>query len=186
MSTAVWLIAFFLAGAVAAMAWTMSQPLPEEVTFGRRRKIEDLLPLHTQHFPQLRQSLDSTDERYIHRRASEVKQRMWRAERRQILQGFLAGLAGDFARLNRLTDVIASLSPRGPKHEKLKRSWLCMRFRLHYRIISAQTAAGGSCSMRGLARMTGLVASLSARAETAMTQTGQESAADRVSSNFTA
>jgi len=172
--------------ALAAAVWAGSRPLPQEAALGGQKKIEELLPLHTQHFPQLRQSLDSTDARYVRRKVSKDAEKMWREERRQILQRFLSGLAGDFARLNQLRRVIGALAERNSERAEFVSVWLGMRFRLNCRLISMQIALGGPRSMRQLARLTDVVASLSARAEATMAELETESARAEIPSRFSA
>jgi hypothetical protein len=172
--------------ALIVAAWAGSRRLPEELALEGHREIEGLLPLHTQHFPQLRQSLDSTDARYVRRKVSKDVEKMWREERRQILQRFVAGIAGDFARLNQLSRVISSLGARSGGRGELARAWLDFCFRLNCRVILLQTGLGGPRSMRQLERLTELVASLSAQAEAAMAKLETGAARDEVPSNFSA
>jgi hypothetical protein len=153
---------------LAALVWLVSKPLPEETSLSLGSKIEDLVPLHTQHFPQLRQALESADNRYVRQKANAAVHRMWREERRRILKSFLAGLAEDFARLDRLARIVASLTPRFSRREELAYIWLSLRFRLTYRIVSIRISAGGAGSVRQLSYLTEIVGNLSARAEEAM------------------
>lgn len=153
---------------MAALVWLVTKRLPEEHSLSVESKIEDLVPLHTQHFPQLRQALESADSRYVRQNATAALHRMWREERRQILRSFLAGLAEDFARLDRLARVVASLTPRFSRRDELERIWLSLRFRLTYRIVSMRISAGGAASARELNYLAALVGSLSAHAEAAM------------------
>jgi hypothetical protein len=153
---------------LGCLVWLVSKPLPEENSLSLESKIEDLIPMHTQHFPQLRQALESADSRYVRQKANAALHRIWREERRQILRSFRVGLAEDFARLDRLARIVASLTPRFSRREELARIWLSLRFRLTYRIVSIWTSAGGAGSARRLSTLTELVGSLSARAEAAM------------------
>ncbi len=168
MSLVVVLITSATLAILGAMVWLVTKPLPEESSLSLDSKIEELVPLHTQHFPQIRQALESTDNRYVRQRATPALHRLWREERRQILRSFLAGLAEDFARLDRLSRIVASLTPRFSRREELGRIWLSLRFRLTYRITSIRISAGGAGSARELNYLTVLVGSLSARAEAAM------------------
>jgi hypothetical protein len=167
MSLPVIIFALVSASIFSLLIWLLGKPLSEETSLGPK-KIEELLPLHTQHFPQLRQSLASADSRYIRRKVSQEVEREWREERRRILQDFLIGLAQDFARLDQLSRVVASLSPRFSRREEAERIRLSLRFRINYRIVSIRIAAGHPGSMRRLVRLTELVGNLSARAEAAM------------------
>src|SRR5580700_5364455 len=52
------------------LGWTALKPLPEETVGRRQDRMEDLLALHAQHFPQLRQALTTLDDDYVRRKAS--------------------------------------------------------------------------------------------------------------------
>jgi len=147
-----------------------SKPLAEEKSARLINNIEDLLPLHSQHLPQLRQSLASTDSRYVRRRTSDEIERMWREERRRVVARFLSGVAADFARIERLAVVVASLAPETSKRDEAFRAWVRFRFRILYRVASRWTAAGRPLSTGPLVRLTNLVANLSAYTENAMKQ----------------
>jgi hypothetical protein len=153
---------------LAAIAWLVGKPLPSEASPEVGEKIEELLPLHSQHFPQVRQALESADFQYVRRKTSRDTEQLWRAERRRILESFLDGLAEDFARLDRFARHVASMSPKFSRREELERIRLSMRFRFNYRIVSIRIAAGNLESLQQLQRMTELVGNLSARAEAAM------------------
>lgn len=168
MSLTVIISALFSASILALLIWLLGKPLAEETSLAPGKKIEDLLPLHTVHFPQLRQSLASADSRYIRRKVSQEMEREWRDERRRILQDFLVGLAEDFARLDQLSRVVASLSPQFSRGEEAERIWLSLRFRANYRIVALRIATGHPAPLRRLVRLTELVGNLSARAEAAM------------------
>ena len=95
---------------------------------------------------------------------------MWQEDRRQILKDYLAGLAEDFAKLDRLARIVASLSPQFSRREELARIWLSVLFRLNYRIVSIRISAGGTGPLRQVSYLTVLVGNLSARAEAAMSR----------------
>lgn len=171
---------------VIAAALAGSRPLPQETALQGQQALEGLLPLHTQHFPQLRNALDSTDARYVRRMVSKDAQRMWRGERREILRRFLAGLGADFARLNQMRRVIGSIAPGKTKGEEIARSWASFWFRLNSRIVAVQVQWGAPWSMRQLSWLTEMVASLSARAELAMMELEQGAENSELSSDFNA
>jgi hypothetical protein len=148
----------------------LSRPLPEERSANLSNKIEDLLPVHSQHLPQLRQSLASADSRYVRRKTSEKVEHMWREERRRIVARFLNGVAGDFSRVERLAALVTSLSHTPSKHDEMSRAWVRFRFRVFYRLLSKWIAAGRPVSMGPLIHLTDLIANLSARAERSMEQ----------------
>ena len=150
-----------------AIGWLVLKPLPRE-TAQRDSKLEELIPLHSPHFPQLRQALASADSQYIRRKTSKEAERLWREERRRILQAFLDGLVEDFVRLDQFARLVASHSPHFSRREELDRASLSLRFRLGYRIMSMRIATGSLESVRQMGRLTELVGNLSARAEAAM------------------
>src|ERR1700733_9913288 len=103
MNTFLLLCAGAAVGLLFGLGRQASKPLAEEKSARLINNIEDLLPLHSQHLPQLQQSLASTDTRYVRRRTSDEIERMWREERRQVVARFLSGVAADFARIERLS-----------------------------------------------------------------------------------
>src|SRR5580698_4908001 len=84
-----------MAGAIGLtkLGWAALKPLPEEMSGRRQDRMEDLLALHAQHFPQLRQALTTLDDDYVRRKASGEMERHVYEERRLIVASFLAGLA---------------------------------------------------------------------------------------------
>lgn len=161
--------------AILGAAWLLARPLPEESAQGGN-KIEDLRPSHAQHLPQLRQSLASADRRYVRRKTPEPIGKAWRDDRRKVLRSFLSGVAQDYARLERLASEVGSLSPEASKREEFRKTWLRVRFRTSYRVLSVELAARRRCSMGRLAHLTELVANLSADTENAMERLQMESA----------
>lgn len=170
MNTFLLLCAGAAVGLLFGLGRQVSKPLAEEKSARLINNIEDLLPLHSQHLPQLRQSLASTDTRYVRRRTSDEIERMWREERRQVVARFLSGVAADFARIERLAVVVTSLGPESSKRDRAFRAWVRFRFRILYRAASRWTAAGRPLSTGPLVHLTNLVANLSAYAENAMKQ----------------
>jgi hypothetical protein len=154
---------------LVAIGWLVLKRLPRE-TAQPESTLEELLPLHSPHFPQLRQALASADTQYVRRKTSKEVARQWREERQRILQAFLDGLVEDFVRLDQFARLVASHSPHFSRREEFERAWLSLRFRLGYRIMSMRIAAGRLGSVRQMVRLTELVGNLSARAEAAMTR----------------
>jgi hypothetical protein len=180
------LCAFLIPLLLLGVAWILNRPLGEETTLNPGETIEDLLPLHSRHFPQLRQSLDSADARYIRRRVSKELERSWSAERRQIVRDYLTGLAGDFARVLRLAGIMDSLAPKILKQNAVERYWLRVRFRFLYRAIMVCMSAGGPGVLRQIARLTAYVGSLSALEEAAMERLEILSGGEEAHSSFNA
>ncbi len=100
--------------------------------------MEDLLALHARHFPQLRQALANMDDDYLRRKETGEIQWHMHAERKHIVEGFLAGLAEDFGRLERLMAALREISPAEPWIRKFERVGSRFEFRVNYRIASLQ------------------------------------------------
>lgn len=162
------LFAFLVLLLLLGVVWILCRPLAQETSLNPAETIEDLLPLHTQYFPQLRQSLDSADARYLHRKVSKAVERSWSAERKRIVRDYLTGLAGDFVRTLRLAGIVDSLLPNVSRRNTLERYWLALRFRMVYRVIWVCMSAGGPRVLRQIACLTAYVGSLSALEEAAM------------------
>jgi hypothetical protein len=168
------------------VVWILGKPLTAETSLDPGDTIEDLLPLHTQYYPQLRWSLDSADARYVRRRVSKEAERSWSAERRQIVRDYLTGLEGDFARVLHLAGIVDSLSPRVSKRTRLQRTWLALRFRILYRATLVCISTGSPGVLRQAARLAGYVGNLSALEEAAMARLEIMSSGEEVHSNFSA
>src|ERR1700675_2584969 len=116
------------------VGWAALKPLPEETAGRRQDRMEDLLALHALHFPQLRQALDTLDDAYVRRRASGEIERQLHEERRRIVECFLAGLAEDFGRLERLMRVVREMSPAEAWIRQMQRGIARFQFRVNYRL----------------------------------------------------
>jgi hypothetical protein len=90
------------------------------------------------------------------------------AERKQIVEGFLAGLAEDFGRLERLMTEVQKMSPAEPWMQQFERAGSRFEFRVYYRIASLQIQSEKLQSRNRLARLTELVGNLSVRIEASM------------------
>ncbi len=151
-----------------AVVWVAWRPLAAPPAIpGSSLPMEELFPLHSQHFPQVRQALSRVDEAFLKQRASARIQRRARGERREVTREFLRGLAEDFARLDRLGRTVAALSPVVSRQQEAERLRLGMRFRLLYGLAWLRLGMGG-VSVPQLARLTELVGSLAAQIEGAM------------------
>src|SRR5277367_3018335 len=150
------------------LGWAALKPLPEEMHAGRGERMEDLLAMHAQHFPQLRQALATLDDDYLRRKASGEIELHLRAERRRIVESFLAGLAEDFGRLNHLMKVVQDFSRPGPWNHQIQRAVARFQFRLNYRLASLQIHSARPSATNRLARLTELVGNLSVQIEASM------------------
>lgn len=158
------LFSIVLLAFLVVLAWILAQRLPEEWSPSTKKEIRGMFPQHAQHFPQLRQSLASADRRYVQRKAPGQLKRIWRQERQQVLQAYLAGLAMDFARLERFTHVDSPFHQHFSGLGNWRLAWLAFRFRANYRVawIALSTARLGST--RQIAHLTELVGDLSSMA----------------------
>jgi hypothetical protein len=151
------------AGAVVMkkLGWAALKPLPEEMAGRRQDRREDLLALHAQHFPQLRQALTKLDADYVRRKTSGEIERHLREERWLVVESFLSGLAEDFGRLERLMRVVREMSPAEPWNHQFERAGRRFRLRVNYQIAALQIRSERLQSTTRLARLTELVANLS-------------------------
>jgi hypothetical protein len=150
------------------LGWAALKPLPEEAAGRRQDRTEDVLALHAQHFPQLRQALATLDDAYVRRKASGEIERHLHEERRRIVQSFLSGLAEDFGRLERLLRVVRAMSPAESWIRQMQRDIARFQFRVNYRIASLQIPSARPKSTNRLARLTELVGNLSEQVEVGM------------------
>jgi hypothetical protein len=150
------------------LGWTALKPLPQETGERRQDRLEGLLALHAQHFPQLRQALTTLDDDYLRRKACGEIERHLHEERRDIVESFLTGLAEDFGRLERLMRVLREMSPREPWIQQCQRAGSRFQFRVNYRVASLALHAARLQSMNRLARLTELVGNLSEEVEASM------------------
>ncbi|MCL6566001.1 MAG: hypothetical protein K6U09_06215 [Acidobacteriia bacterium] len=129
--------------------------------------IERLLPRHPQYFPALRPSLQTADGEFLRGRLPREEFLRWRAERRRILRGFLAGLNQDCRHLTQLARTVARLSPRVSRRSELQLLQLQVSFRLLYGLawlrVSLNVAA-----LRNVSELTYRVGRLAAQVEAAM------------------
>jgi hypothetical protein len=159
-----------MAGAIglAKLGWAALKPLPEELGGRHQDRMEDLLALHAQHFPQLRQAFATLDADYVRRKMSGEIERHLHQERRRVVETFLSGLAEDFGRLERLLRVVREMSPAEPWIHQFQRAGRRFRFRVNYRIASLQIQSARLQSTNRLARLTELVGNLSVQIEAGM------------------
>ena len=155
---------------VLKLGWAALKPLPEEMGGRHQDRMEDLLALHAQHFPQLRQALATLDSDYVRRKASGELERHLHQERRRVVESFLGGLAEDFGRLERLMSVVQEMSHAQPWMHQLRRVGSRCRFRVNYRLARLQIHSERLHSRNRLARLTELVGNLSEQVEFGMAQ----------------
>lgn len=142
---------------------------------GCPQKLEKLGPLHSQHFPQIRQVLSTSDDSFLRPRISAQARGAWQAERRRVLRNYLSGLREDFDQLDCMARTVAALSPRVNRAQETERFWLSVQFRMLYRIAAVRVAAG-SVSLPQVERLTQLVGGLAAQIEAGMAALERDSA----------
>jgi hypothetical protein len=108
------------------------------------------------------------DADYLRRKASGEIERHTHAERKQIVEGFLAGLAEDFGRLQRLMTAVEAMSPAESWVQQFEGVGSRFQFRVNYRIASLQIHSEKLQSTNRLTRLTELVGNLSVRIEASM------------------
>ncbi len=167
MTTAVIFVVTALA-LLAALLWLLHKPSSwTGAHCDDALEIENLVPLHCRHFPEVRQALSGADAEFMRQRAPRETLRRWRRERREVLRQFLAGLGQDFARVDRLARAVAALSPEVSREREMERLWLSLRFLVIYRLVSLQLATGFA-PLPQVARLTELVGSVASQIETRM------------------
>jgi len=127
-------------------------------------EIRKFLPVHCRHFPQVQHALRSKDEEFILRRAPRQLVKRWRAERRQVVQLYIRGLAQDFRGLEQLARLIATLSPELEKKQEWEWLWLGIQFRMLYHLTLLRFALHTRPSDE-LVRLTELLTGLAAGLE---------------------
>jgi hypothetical protein len=159
-------------GLAGVCVWACAAPLGQETSFVPQAKIEALLPSHTEHFPQLKRSLNTSDAKFVRRRATRAVRRAWRRERTRILRAYISGLEGDFARLRQLRRVLEAQFPNSTAEHAAEWSRQSLHFRLMLRRESLCIRIRGTCSMRRFANLAGCVGGLAAMASAAMLRCG--------------
>lgn len=154
---------------MAAAFWLVGKPIAAQPpkTLPRSARVEELIPRHWRHFPQVRHALSESDQEYLRRRAPRQVFERWQAERRQIARQYLAALREDFERLTELARSVASLSPQVSRQREAELLWLGVKFRVLYAAAGLQLAAG-AVSVPQLERLAEVLSGLSGRVEAAM------------------
>ena len=153
---------------VAVAIWVVVRPLQAESDLGPdpSAKIETLVARHCTHFAQMRQALATEDFDFIRRRLPKKDASRLRRERQRALQKFLDAIGEDFARLDRLARILASLSPKVERGEELERLRLEMRFRILFRVARIRVFLGIGVGVPTLGHLADVVAGLSRQVET--------------------
>jgi hypothetical protein len=146
--------------------------------------LEETGKRHISFLPQIRQALAKTDDEFLSGRGLRALQRRVRRERRAVALAYLSALRGDFQHLLRTAKIIALLSPQVAALQEFERFGLTVKFGWRYEMIRMQLRTG----LAPIPRLDGLgdlVAGLSVRMETAMTELGERAAlAAELASSF--
>ena len=116
------------------LVWLLFAPQSVQTRDAGPLEIKQLLPVHCRHFPQIKRILNGEDEAFVARRASRKNVKLWRRERKQILQLYLQGLAQDFQNLTELARLISKLSPEIRPSQELELLKLTVQFQTLYRL----------------------------------------------------
>ena len=177
-------IILFVGGALAflwLLVWLLREPdasktaAPPATT--EHAQIEKLFDLHCRHFPQMRHVLQREDEEWLRQRAPEHILRRFRADRRRVVEQFLAGLYSDFEHLTRLARAVAALSPRLSEKQEAELFRLSVRFRVLHALVRVRLRLGIS-PLAGLTRLTEMLGNLATGIEEAMASLEQAALAD--------
>ncbi|HEY0705138.1 MAG TPA: hypothetical protein VGD60_20400 [Candidatus Acidoferrales bacterium] len=156
---------------LARVFWAGVKPLPAELEIDRSQEIEDLWPLHAQHFPQLRRSL-AAFERNETRPDDSAEDRKKREElRRSVLREFLTGLERDFARMGQIVRIAGEMSPSGAEPGLGGRAGIKLlqaRFRFNYRLAEFLIGTGWVDPFNRLDQLTKIMARISTQVEESM------------------
>lgn len=115
-----------------ALFWLLFGKRGHEDPVQAALEIQDLLPVHCRHFPQIHQVLQTDDQVFLQGRIPAKVVRQWRAERREVVKLYLQGLRQDFRGLERLARLLAALSPEVKRKQEWEWMWLGVQFRLLY------------------------------------------------------
>lgn len=176
-------IAFLLLLALIWLAREVQRPKPIHPG-GVPPPLEELFPLHCQHFPQIAQALSRSDAEYLRLRVSRASRRRALAERCAVVRRFLLGLREDFRRLDQLGRTIAALSPEVHHVQEAERVRLALRFEFLYRRVQLRLLLGG-IPVPLLARVADLVSAQAAQIEAAMSRL-EELSAENLRPSFSA
>jgi hypothetical protein len=153
---------------LAVAVWIVVRPLRAESDLGPdpSTKIETLVARHCTHFAQMRQALATEDFDFIRRRLPKKDASRLRRERQRALQKYLDAIGEDFARLDRMARILASLSPKVERREELERLKLELRFRILFRVARIRVLLGVGVGVPTLGHLADVVAGLSRQVET--------------------
>jgi hypothetical protein len=155
------------------LAWLLipKRKAPGALGTGFESSAKDALSAarHYVHFPQIRQALSRSDERFLMENAPPRVAKRAIRERRAVARNFVKGLHEDFSNLARMGRVIASLSPEISREQETERLLLSLKFQLLYSLVLLRLTTG-SMPLEQLGVLTGLVGRLATRMDEAMAE----------------
>jgi hypothetical protein len=170
MTFSVIVVCLALLALVGLSAALLARPLSAEADFRAfgPGQMELLAVNHFVHCKQISRALAQDDFELVRDRLTEQSFKRVRAERREVVRLYVVELGRDFARIDRLARIVASLSPAVNRNQELNRIRLELRFRFLYRLVLLRISAGGELSADAVSRLANMVGSLAQRVETAM------------------
>jgi hypothetical protein len=142
-------------------------------------RVEKLLPVHYQYFPQIRQALSPSDDQYLRERAPAAEAKEALRTRRKVARRFLSSLREDFVNLERLARMIAAFSPVVSRQQEMERVVLGLKFRVLYAQVWLRLSVG-RVPVENMEHLTGLVGKLAMRMEQAMAVIGGQTLGERM------
>ena len=170
MMFSVTVVIFSLLALLGLSAVLLIRPLSAEAdfrAFGAGQM--DLLGVgHFVHCKQVSRALAQDDFELVRDRLAKRSSKRMRKERREVVRLYVVELGRDFARIDRLARIVASLSPAVERNHELERIRLELQFRLLYRLVLMRLSTGGELSAQSVSRLSNMVGALAQRVETAM------------------
>jgi hypothetical protein len=130
--------------------------------------MENLMAKHFRYLPQFRRVLSGDDQHFIESRLPKGSAKRLRAERREAIRKYVAGIGEDFACLDRLAREIASHSSKVEQRHEAERLFQEIRFRILYRLALLRLGTLGSIPFDVVANLSGMVGGLSREVESMM------------------
>lgn len=148
----------------------LARPLRAEADFRAMgpAQMEKLGVSHFVNCKQVSRALAEEDFALVRTRLPSQSSTRMRHERRALVRNYVVQLGRDFARIDRLARIVASLSPRVDRTQEFERLRLELKFRCLYRLVLVRLSVNGDISAEGLARLANLVGAFARRVETAM------------------
>lgn len=165
------IVVFALLLLVGLCAALLARPLRAEADFRGMgpTQMEALAVSHFVNCKQVCRALAHEDYALVRTRLPRESSTRMRHERRTLVRNYIVQLGRDFARIDRLARIVASLSPNVNRAHELERLRLELQFRCLYRLVFLRLSVGGEISAEGLARLANMVGAFARRVETAMT-----------------